>query len=340
MIKTAVVILNWNGVKYLQDFLPSVVKYSSSPDTVVYVADNGSTDSSVAMLKKDFPSVKLIVNDKNYGFSEGYNKALAHIDAKYYVLLNSDVEVTENWIEPIIDMMEQDKSIGAAMPKIKSYHNKDYFEYAGAAGGYIDKYGFPFCKGRILNEIEKDNNQYEEVEEIFWASGASFFVRADLYKSTGGLDTDFFAHMEEIDVCWRLKNMGYKIMYNPKSVVYHVGGGTLPNSSPHKLYLNFRNNLLLLYKNLSKEKFKRTIALRFVFDTFAGLTFLLQFKYKEFNAVVKAHRSFFKMKKSYENTRKNLLIDSKNYNHKQILNGSIVVDFFIKKKRKFNELDF
>ena len=246
MTKTAVVILNWNGKKFLEQFLPYVIKHSSS-DAEVIVADNASNDDSVEFLKNNYPEIQIINNNENGGFSKGYNEALSKIDAEYYVLLNSDIEVTENWIKPIIDLMDSDKSIAVCQPKLRSYHQKEMFEYAGAAGGFIDKYGYPFCRGRIFNSIEVDNGQYDDTCEVFWATGAAMFVRAELYHKFGGLDNDFFAHMEEIDFCWRLKNEGYKIMYCADSVVYHVGGGTLPKNSSRKTFLNFRNNFNLLY---------------------------------------------------------------------------------------------
>lgn len=250
MKKTAVVILNWNGRKFLKKFLPDVIKFSKK-DAEVIVADNASTDDSVAVLKADFPEIRIIENKSNGGFAKGYNQALKLIDAEYYILLNSDIEVTENWINPVIELMESDKNIAACQPKIRSYHEKEKFEYAGAAGGFIDKFGYPFCRGRIFQSLEEDKGQYDDTVEIFWATGAALFIRAELYHKLGGMDDDFFAHMEEIDLCWRLKNEGYKIMYCPKSTVYHVGGGTLPTSSSWKTYLNFRNNFFLIYKNHS-----------------------------------------------------------------------------------------
>ncbi len=337
-IKTAIVILNWNGQKFLKKFLPAVIKYSQNPENEIIVADNGSTDSSVKYLKENFSEVKLILFDKNYGFTGGYNKALEQIDAEYFVLLNSDVEVTENWIAPITSMMDADKNIAAAMPKIISYEKQCSFEYAGAAGGYIDKFGYPFCRGRIIDTIEEDVGQYDTVKDIFWASGAAMFVRAELYKKVGGLDNDFFAHMEEIDLCWRFKNMGYKIVINPKSVVYHVGGGTLPNNSPHKIYLNYRNNLFLLLKNLPKQKIIPIIFSRLVLDGLSGIVYLANFKFKFFLAVFKAHFSFYLNAGKMLKKRKklNAIIN----NHKEIYNKSIVFSYFLKKKNTFDKLEF
>ncbi|MEO8759865.1 MAG: glycosyltransferase family 2 protein, partial [Bacteroidia bacterium] len=245
--KIAVVILNFNGKKLLQKFLPSVI--DNSKLATIYVADNASTDDSISFLKTDFPQVKIIELIQNYGFAKGYNEALKRVDADYFILVNSDVEVTPNWIEPIINLMETDKAIAAAQPKIVSYNTKDEFEYAGACGGFIDKYGYPFCRGRIFDTIEKDTNQYNNPIEIFWATGACMFVRAQVFNELKGFDGFYFAHMEEIDLCWRIKNTGHKIMVVPGSVVYHVGGGTLNKLSPQKTFLNFRNSLLSLTKN-------------------------------------------------------------------------------------------
>jgi GT2 family glycosyltransferase len=334
--KTAVVILNWNGKSFLERFLPGVIKFSNLNNTEIYVADNGSVDNSVEFLKANFPDVHLICFDKNYGFTSGYNKALEHIDADYFVLLNSDVEVTENWLIPIIEMMENDQSIAVAMPKILSFENKYKFEYAGASGGYIDKFGYPFCRGRILNSMEADDGQYNSVQDIFWASGAAMFVRADLFKEFKGFDEDFFAHMEEIDLCWRMKNTGYRIVVNPESVVYHVGGGTLPNNSPKKIFLNYRNNLTLLLKNLPKQKIVPILFSRLILDGFSGTIYLVTLKLSFFFAVIKAHLSF------YVNFRKILKKRCQNIkpNHKEIYNKSIVLDFFFRRKRKFSLLNF
>ncbi|MCF6242878.1 MAG: glycosyltransferase family 2 protein [Bacteroidales bacterium] len=297
-IKVAVVILNWNGEKYLKQFIPALIKNSNSDEVVLYVADNASSDDSVQYLRDNYPQIKLILLDENYGFAGGYNKALQQINAEYYILLNSDVEVTSNWIFPIIEKLDQDKSIAAAMPKIKSFNKKTYFEYAGAAGGFIDKYGYPFCRGRILDTIEKDAGQYDDEREIFWASGACMFVRSSVFHEHDGFDADFFAHMEEIDLCWRMKNSGYKIMYYSDVEVYHVGGGALPNNSPFKLYLNFRNNLFMLYKNLPKGKLFQTLFLRMILDGASALVYLLQFSFSSFSAVFRAHIAFYKSLKN------------------------------------------
>ena len=246
MSLVAVVILNWNGKKYLEQFLPSLIEHTGS-DAEIVVADNASTDDSLSFLKTNFPSIRVIQNTTNGGFARGYNLALKQVEADYYVLLNSDIEVTANWLKPVISMMEQDEKIGACQPKIRSFHHRNSFEYAGAAGGYIDEYGYPFCRGRLFLTIEEDNGQYDDTVEISWASGACMFVRSRLFHQLGGLDDDFFAHMEEIDFCWRLHNYGYRVMYCPGSTVYHIGGGTLPKASWRKTYFNFRNNFFNNY---------------------------------------------------------------------------------------------
>ena len=335
-IKTAVVILNWNGEKMLREFLPSVIKYSQIPDTEIYVADNGSTDNSLEVLKT-FPEVKSIILEKNFGFAEGYNRALENINSEYFILLNSDVLVTQNWIEPIISFMESDKKIAAVSPKIKSYTEREKFEYAGAAGGFIDKFGYPFCRGRIISELEKDNKQYEEISEIFWASGACLFIRAEYYRSAGGLDADFFAHMEEIDLCWRLKNKDLKIFYYPFTEVFHVGGATLSVENPFKTFLNFRNNLLLLYKNLSTSKVFFTIFARLILDGISGMIYLFSFKFGNFFAVLKSHFAFYLLIPKFRKKRKDLISFNKS-THNQIYKRSIVFDFFVLKKKKFSDL--
>ncbi len=336
IIKTAVVILNWNGVNFLKKFLPSAIKYTISPNADLYVADNGSSDESVKVLKENFPEVKLLLFDKNYGFTGGYNKALKQIEAEYYVLLNSDIEVTENWLNIPIKILDEDDNTAAVMPKILSHNNKKMFEYAGAAGGFIDKFGYPFCRGRIISEVEEDKGQYNKTDEIFWASGAALFVKADLFHEFNGLDEDFFAHMEEIDLCWRLKNKSYKIIYCAESKVYHVGGGTLPNDSPHKVYLNFRNNLFLLIKNLPTKKLFLTIFIRLILDGISAFVYLAQGKINFFFAVLKAHGSFYANALKFYKKRDK--IQNKRINN--IYNKSIVWDFFIKKKKKFSDIDF
>lgn len=333
MPTVAVVILNWNGREYLRQFLPGVIEHSSGSAEII-VADNASTDSSVEFLQDNFPQIRIIQNITNGGFAKGYNDALSQVEADYFVLLNSDIEVTGNWIKPVIDLMESDPTIGACQPKLRSYHHTEKFEYAGAAGGFIDKYGYPFCRGRIFQSIETDHGQYNTPVEIFWATGACMFVKAKLYKQLGGLDEDFFAHMEEIDFCWRLKNNGYKVMYCPDSEVYHVGGGTLPKQSSHKTYLNFRNNLALLYKNLPADQLLPVFALRFPLDGIAAITFLLGAGFADFYAVLRAHGYF------YRNFLR-LRVKRKKLSHNEvsmIYNGNLVVEYHLRKKRIFTDL--
>ena len=343
--KVAVVILNWNGIKYLRDFLPSVLA-STWPALEIVVGDNGSSDGSITFVQSVYPTIKVIENKDNYGFTGGYNRVLSQVDADYYILLNSDVEVEPGWIEPVIALMESDERIAAAAPKIKSFDKKDYFEHAGAAGGYIDKYGYPFCRGRIFYEIEADRGQYEQPGEIFWASGAAMFIKKKCWDLAGGFDESFFAHMEEIDLCWRLKNMGYKIMYCPQSQVYHVGGGTLNAENPFKTYLNFRNNLLLLKNNLPFWKAFRVINIRFWMDLLALIRFLMEGKRRDAWAVSRAHQNFVR-KLFSRKARKPGSRDERKYQisnpPSQILTGtytrSIVWDFFAGKRTKFTDLE-
>ncbi|RWY54215.1 glycosyltransferase family 2 protein [Mucilaginibacter gilvus] len=334
--KVAVVILNWNGLKHLEQFLPGVLA-STYPNLDIIVGDNASTDGSITFLTGRYPSIRLIENDHNYGFTGGYNRVLAQVEADYYVLLNSDVEVTPNWIEPVITLMESDESIAAAGPKLRSFAQKTHFEYAGAAGGFIDRFGYPFCRGRIFDVLEEDMGQYDTPGEVFWASGAALFIKKKLWDAAGGFDESFFAHMEEIDLCWRLKNMGYKVMYCPQSMVYHVGGGTLNAESPFKTYLNFRNNLLLLKNNLPFWKAFFTIGLRFWLDLLALVKFLADGKSKSAWAISKAHRNFVRklLSKSKVKSQK-LKVSSGNLSG--YYSRSIVWDFFVGKKKKFNEL--
>ena len=337
-IKIAIVILNWNGKKHLEKFLPSVIKHSKSDQIKLYVADNGSSDDSVHFIQNSFPEIELVLLDKNYGFAGGYNKALAKIQAEYYVILNSDVEVTENWVFPIIDKMDADQLVAAAMPKIKSYHNKEYFEYAGAAGGFIDKFGYPFCRGRILDTIEKDEGQYNQELEIFWASGACMFIRSKVYHQQKGFDDDFFAHMEEIDLCWRIKNTGLKIMYYSDSEVFHLGGGALPNNSPQKLYLNFRNNLFLLYKNLPSNNRFVIVFIRMVLDGASAMVYLSRFSGSFFFAVIKAHFSFYASIKKLKAKRKLQMNINNKYLHSEIYKHSILYSYFVDKIRTYSKL--
>lgn len=339
MYKIAIVILNWNGREFLERFLPGVVRYSSSPGMKIIVADNGSSDDSLEFIRNKFKNVEIIELDKNYGFAGGYNKAFERINSEYYILLNSDVAVSENWIEPIIKKMDDDPVVAAAMPKIISYHDRSKFEYAGAAGGFIDKWGYPFCRGRILNNIEPDNNQYNDSIEIFWASGACLFIKSKIFHDAGGFDDDFFAHMEEIDLCWRIKNLGYKIYCYPCSQVYHVGGGTLPNETPSKLFLNFRNSLWVLLKNLPAKKLYQVLLIRKILDGLAAMKFYLTLDWRKGNAVFKAHMSYYKHFRKMKQKRKSANSNNKNL-PSSVYRKSILISYFLKKKKTFNELDW
>jgi len=332
--KVAVVILNYNGKAFLEKFLPGVIELSSN-DAEIWVADNNSLDGSVDVLHEKFPQVKLIENKYNGGFATGYNLALNQIEAEYYVLLNSDIEVTKNWIKPVIDLMESDEKIAACQPKILSYYNQDEFEYAGASGGFIDRFGYPFCRGRVFQSIEKDLGQYNGPIEVFWATGACLFIKSKYFHEAGGLDDDFFAHMEEIDLCWRLKNEGYKIMVCPSSTVYHVGGGTLPKRSAMKTYLNFRNNFSLLYKNLPSKYLKRIFITRFMLDGVAAFKFLLEGGFNDFVAVIEAHLYFYKNIRKLRKKRKQL---KQNYVSK-LYQRNIVFDHYLLGKKKFTDLN-
>lgn len=330
-MKTAVVILNWNGKKFLEQFLPSVLKHSA--DASVFVADNGSTDDSISFLEKRFPQVKILSSLENKGFAGGYNEALKQVQAEYFVLLNSDVEVTEGWINPVIDLMDSDINVAACQPKIKMYADNKMFEYAGAAGGFIDKYGYPFCRGRIFETLEEDKGQYNDNCEVFWATGACMFVRSEAFFEAGGFDEDFFAHMEEIDLCWRMKNLGHKIMYCGSSTVFHVGGGTLQKSNPLKTYLNFRNSLMMLIKNTKGFKLFCVLFVRAVLDDLAQLKFILSGDFKNFIAVQKAQFyvvfNFFKIRSKRKVVKENVT---------GIYNHSIVADYFLRGKKKFSDL--
>ena len=330
----AVVILNWNGQKWLEKFLPTVIEKSSMAN--IYIADNASTDDSISFIEDNFPGVKIIQNQLNEGYAKGYNDALKGLKEKYFVLLNSDIEVTDNWIEPIINLMKENTNISACQPKILNYNDKDSFEYAGASGGYIDILGYPFTRGRIFDEIEADNNQYNDVKEIFWASGACLFVRAEHFNEVNGFDNDFFAHQEEIDLCWRLKIKGYQVMVCPDSVVYHVGGGTLDDSSPFKTYLNFRNNLFMLTKNLNFFSLLITLYFRLPLDGIAALTLLKKKNgFWHLFAVLRAHLVFYVsipslIFKRQKNSTKTNLVGKMGF--------SILKKYYLEGKRKFSEL--
>ena len=290
-LKIAVVILNWNGQKLLEQFLPSIVQCSK--EATIYVADNASTDDSISFIKTNFPTIKIIQNKGNFGYARGYNEALQEVEEEIYTLVNSDIEVTENWLQPIISLFENEPKTSIIQPKILDYKNKEYFEYAGAGGGFIDKYGFPFCRGRIFDTIEKDNGQYNDTTQIFWASGACFFIRKVIYRELNGFDADFFAHQEEIDLCWRAFNKGYIAKYCGQSTVYHVGGATLNTENPKKTFLNFRNSLWMMLKNLPLNKLFPVLFIRLSLDGIAGIRFLTQGKFRHFWAVLESHFYFY-----------------------------------------------
>ncbi|HLN56385.1 MAG TPA: glycosyltransferase family 2 protein [Bacteroidales bacterium] len=338
MSETAIVILNWNGLDYLKKFLGTVIRYSAGPTVEICVADNGSTDDSVQWVTLNHPSVRIIRLDQNYGFAGGYNLALEKIKAKYYVLLNSDIEVTTGWLEPLLRHMNENITSAACQPKILSWSRKDHFEYAGASGGFIDKYGYPFCRGRIFDNIEKDNGQYDSNAGIFWASGACMMVRAEAWNHCGGFDDAFFAHMEEIDLCWRFNRAGYKLECIPASVVYHVGGGTLAYDSPFKTYLNFRNSLFLLYKNLPQKYLKRTLFVRRVLDGIAAAMFLFKGRFGSVKAVWKAHMDYYSAFKDLKAKRENV---QKTGDGKvtHVLNKSIVFEFYGRGKKTYSSLN-
>lgn len=338
MDKIAVVILNWNGCEMLRSFLPSVVRYSAAEGTEVYVADNGSTDASVEMLRREFPSVHLIILNENHGFAEGYNLALQQISAEYAVLLNSDVEVTEHWLVPLADYMDAHPEVAACQPKIRSWRHKELFEYAGAAGGFIDRYGYPFCRGRIMGTVEKDNGQYDTVVPVFWATGAALFIRRKDYLDAGGLDGRFFAHMEEIDLCWRLRARGRILVCVPRSTVYHVGGATLKKESPRKTFLNFRNNLVMLYKNLPPEELASVMRVRTVLDYVAALSFLLKGQLPNMWAVIRARRAFRSLRPSFTSAREENLKKTCLPVIPERTKNSILSQFYLHGKKYFSQL--
>ena len=326
-MKIAVVILNWNGKKLLEQFLPSVVQ--NSPEASVYLADNASTDDSISFVKKHFPSVQIIKNEYNFGYAQGYNEALKQVDANIFALVNSDVEVTLNWLQPILETFKNETNTAIVQPKILDYKRKDYFEYAGAGGGFIDKYGYPFCRGRIFETIEKDLGQYNDTCDIFWASGACFFIRSSVFKELNGFDVDFFAHQEEIDLCWRAINKNYTIKYNGLSTIYHVGGATLNEENPKKTFLNFRNSLFMLTKNLPKEKLFKILFIRMLLDGIAGIRFLFQGKFAHFFAVLKAHFHY------YHSINRNLKKRAEFQVSSYFNRNSIVFNNYIKKRHNF-----
>lgn len=337
--KIAIVILNWNGAKLLRQFLPSVIEFSKVDSTEIIVADNGSTDESLQTIRNQFPEVKILDLKQNFGFARGYNEALKQVEADYFVILNSDVEVTSGWLESPIHLMEADSSVAAVQPKILSFHQKTHFEYAGAAGGFIDRFGYPFCRGRIFNEVEADQGQYDDPTDIFWASGACMFVRATCFKESGGFDADFWAHMEEIDLCWRLKNRGFRVVYTPESKVYHVGGGTLSYDNPQKLFLNFRNNLWLLTKNLPSNQLLPVLILRLFLDGVAAFKLMAEFNFNGIKSVLKAHYHFYRSLPDLNRKRKAMGI-KRLIEPKEKLQASIIWQFYIRKRKKFSGIKF
>lgn len=328
--KIAVVILNWNGAKLLEQFLPSVLAFSD--EATIYVADNASTDASIEVIKSQFPTVKIIQNTENFGFATGYNQALQFVEEEYYALVNSDIEVTEHWLTPILNIFECQPETAIIQPKLLDYKKKTHFEYAGAAGGFIDRFGYPFCRGRIFDTVEEDKQQYEDEIEIFWATGACFFIRKEVYRILNGFDDSFFAHQEEIDLCWRAFNLGNKIKYTSKSVVYHVGGATLNEGNPMKTHLNFRNSLLMLTKNLPENQLIPILFSRLFLDGLAGIQFILKGKFKHCLAIIHAHFAFYKLAKAFYNKR----TTNQKSNYFKI--NSIVVHYFLKNGKVFAKL--
>ena len=338
MAKVAIVILNWNGQKMLAKYLPNVVEYSRQ-DAEIWVADNNSSDQSMLLLETQFPHVKTIVLEQNFGFAEGYNRALQQIEAEYYVLLNSDVEVAHHWLTPLIEFMDSHPQVAACQPKLLAEYDKDMFEYAGACGGFLDKFGYPFCRGRIFETVERDNGQYDYQQEVLWATGACMMIRARDYWEAGGLDGRFFAHNEEIDLCWRLRLMGRKIYCIPESEVYHVGGGTLPKSNPMKTFLNFRNNLTMLYKNLSDKELSHVMRVRWFLDYLAAFEMLiLKRNLGDFKAIFKARRAFQVWKHDFDEDRKNIQENRVEEKIPQVFDCSILWQYYARGKKLFSKL--
>jgi GT2 family glycosyltransferase len=334
-VATAIVILNWNGRPFLEKFLPGVITHSGRCRVVV--ADNASTDDSVAFVRQHFPSVELILHGQNLGFCEGYNQALKLVDADFFVLLNSDVAVTPNWTSPILALLEANPLVAACQPKIKCYQHRNRFEYAGAGGGFIDYLGYPFCRGRLFDTLEEDQGQYNDTLPVFWATGACMFIRAAAFHQAGGLEPAFFAHMEEIDLCWRLHHLGYQVMYCGQSEVYHVGGGTLPKTNAHKTFLNFRNGFAMLYKNVPPDAFYKVLPLRILLDWVAAIKFLADGDYKSAAAVFKAHANCWRHRKYWQAQRQRQ--PALHQKLKGIYQQSVVWAYFVGKKKHFKELE-
>lgn len=339
MKKVSVIILNYNGQKHLDTYLPSVIKNTPLHVADIIVADNASTDNSVEWLRETYPAIKVIQLKRNYGFAEGYNISIGRVETPYVILLNSDVEVTPNWIQPMLTFMDANQKVIAVQPKILQYKDKTKFEYAGGAGGFIDKFGYPFCRGRLFSSIEEDKGQYNDERQIFWASGACMMVRRVDFVDYGGFDENFFTHQEEIDFCWRINSRGRKVYYIPSSVVYHLGGGTLNQSNPKKTYYNFRNNRLMIYKNLNIQRLIPLALIRFFLDYFAAFVFLVTLKPKMFWAVVKARIDFYRYKGKVKAQRKENLIKTIRYTMPDVVyNGSILLAHYLLRKKKFSQL--
>ena len=333
-MKVAIVILNWNGKSLLEQFLPTILAFSKDI-AEIYVADNASTDDSVAYVKNNFADVKIIQNSDNGGYAKGYNESLQNIEADIFALVNSDIEVTKNWLQPIISQFNKDPNTAAIQPKILDFKDKSKFEYAGAGGGFVDKYGYPFCRGRLFETLEEDTGQFNDTTAIFWASGACFFIRAKVFHKLNGFDESFFSHQEEIDLCWRIQNAGYKIQYVGTSTVYHVGGATLDKANPRKTYLNFRNNLCIIVKNIPSGKLLPILFIRMILDGVAALKFLIEFQPNHFLAVLKAHFHFYLMISKLLSKRKSIKTHKKNYYKVK----SIVWQYFVLRRKKFEQID-
>ncbi len=331
-MKTAIVILNWNGQKLLEQFLPSIIENNSN-DAEIYVADNNSTDTSIDFVRKNFPTVKIVKNEYNGGYAKGYNDALKHIKADIYCLINSDIEVTKNWLPPILEVFKNEENTAIIQPKLLDFKDKTKFEYAGAGGGFIDKFGYPYCRGRIFNTTEADNGQFNDITEIFWSSGACLFIKSEVFHKLNGFDEDYFAHQEEIDLCWRAKNNGYNIKYVGNSTVYHVGGATLQESNPHKTYLNFRNSLFNILKNIPSKTLIFIILTRLILDGIAGIKFIIELKPIHCWSILKAHFSFYKNLPKFVRKRKKIQQKPNYYKHK-----SIVWQYFMVGKKTFKDL--
>lgn len=338
MDKVAIVILNWNGAGMLRRYLPSVLQYSKE-EAAVYVADNGSSDDSLKLLREEFPEVRLVLLEKNWGFAEGYNRAFAEIDAEYYLLLNSDIEVTPDWLTPLVELMDTHPEVAACQPKLLSIADRERFEYAGASGGFIDRYGYPYCRGRLFETVERDEGQYDEPCDVLWATGAALLVRARIYKEVGGLDGRFFAHSEEIDFCWRIRLRGYRIVCLPASRIYHVGGGTLPKANPMKTYLNFRNNLTMLYKCLPQSDLRYVMRWRWWLDYLAAWQMLLlKRNWGDFKAVYRARRDYHRWRKDFESDRKAIQESAQVQDVPERSHFSLLWQYYAKGRKHFSQL--